>query len=135
MTKKNILCTTDFSEASKRALEWAVNFSKEEGSDLTILFTYRLTKNAAGELVSWKKNVEEEAKKKFTAFENQYLKNVGIKYEFRIEVGFVADRIEDHAKNNPLGLLVIDKTMCTKNKETFDDLIENISVPVVIIPS
>jgi nucleotide-binding universal stress UspA family protein len=131
---KNVLCTTDFSEASKRALEWAINFSKEEGSDLTILFTYRLTKNVADELVSWKKNVEEEAKKKFVAFESQYLKDKGIKYEFKVEVGFVADRIEDHAKNNPLGFLVIDRTMCTRNKETFDDLIESINVPVVIIP-
>jgi nucleotide-binding universal stress UspA family protein len=57
---KNILCTTDFSEASKRALEWAVNFSKEEGSNLTILYTYRLTKNVGVELVQWKKRVEEE---------------------------------------------------------------------------
>lgn len=131
---KNILCTTDFSEASKRALEWAINFSKEEGSDLTILYTYRLTKNIAEELVSWKKRMEEEAKKKFIAFESQYLKDIGIKYEFKIEVGFVADRIEDHVKNNPLGFLVIDSSMCTRNKETFDDLIENIKVPVVIIP-
>ena len=132
---KNILCTTDFSEASKRALEWAIKFSKEEGSDLTILYTYRLTKNVAEELVSWKKKVEEEAKKKFIAFESQHLKDIGIKYQFKIEVGFVADRIEDHAKNNPLGFLVIDKTMCTRNKETFDDLIESINVPVVIVPS
>ena len=131
---KNILCTTDFSEPSKRALEWAINFSKKEGSNLTILFTYRLTKNAGEELVPWKKRVEEEAKKKFIAFESQHLKDIGIKYEFRIEVGFVADRIEDHAKNNPLGFLVIDKSMCARSKESFDDLIENINVPVVIIP-
>ena len=131
---KNILCTTDFSEASKRALEWAIDFSKEEGSDLTILYTYRLTKNGAEELVSWKKNIEEEAKKKFIAFESQYLKEIGIKYEFKIEVGFVADRIEDHAKNNPLRFIIIDRSMCSRNKETFDDLIENINVPVVIIP-
>lgn len=132
---KNILCTTDFSEPSKRALEWAVDFSKKEGSQLTILFTYRLTKNAAEELVLWKKRVEEDAKKKFIAFESQHLKDVGIKYEFRIEVGFVADRIEDHAKNNPLGFLVMDRSMCTRNKEAFDDLMEIIKVPVVIVPS
>lgn len=131
---KNILCTTDFSESSKKALAWAVHFSKEEGSDLTILYTYRLTKNAAEELVSWKRRVEEEAKKKFVAFESEFLKDIGIKYEFKIEVGFVADRIEDHARNNPLRFLVIDKGMCTRNKETFDDLIESINVPLVIIP-
>ena len=131
---KSILCTTDFSEASKRALAWAVNFSKEEGSDLTILYTYRLTKNVADELVQWKKKVEEEANKKFIAFETEYLKDIGIKYEFKIEVGFAADRIEDHAKKNHLRFIVMDRTMCTRNKETFDDLIENINVPVVIIP-
>ena len=131
---KNILCTTDFSEGSKRALEWAVNFSKEEGSDLTILYTYRLTKNVAVELVQWKKKVEEEANQKFIAFETEHLKNVGIKYEFKIEVGFVADRIEDHAKKNNLRFIVIDKSMCTRSKESFEELLENINVPVVIVP-
>lgn len=131
---KSILCTTDFSEPSRRALEWAIDFSKKEGSDLTILYTYRLTKNVPEELVTWKKKVEEEARKKFTAFEGEYLKEIGIKYEFKIEVGFVTDRIEDHAKNNPLRFIVIDRGMCTRNKETFDDLFENINVPVVIIP-
>jgi nucleotide-binding universal stress UspA family protein len=130
----NILCTTDFSEASKRALVWAVNFSKEEGSDLTILYTYRLTKNVAEELVQWKKKVEEEANNKFTAFEKEFLKNIGIKYEFKVEIGFVTDRIEEHARKNHLRFIVIDRTMCTRNKETFEDLIENISVPMVIIP-
>jgi nucleotide-binding universal stress UspA family protein len=132
---RNILCTTDFSEPSKRALAWAIDFSKEEGSNLTILYTYRLTRQAAEELVAWKKKVEEEANKKFKAFESEFLKDIGIKYEFKIEVGFVADRIEDHAKKNPLRFLVIDKAMCARNKETFDDLIENLNVPVVIIPS
>ena len=115
-------------------MEWAIDFSKKEGSDLTILFTYRLTKNVPEELVAWKKKVEEEAKKKFFAFESEYLKEIGIKYEFKIEVGFVADRIEDHVKKNPLRFIVLDRTMCTRNKETFDDLLENINVPVVIIP-
>jgi nucleotide-binding universal stress UspA family protein len=131
---KSILCTTDFSEASKRALVWAIDFSKKEGSDLTILYTYRLTKNVSEELVSWKKKIEEEAKNKFFAFEREFLKEIGIKYEFKIEVGFVTDRIEDHVKKNPLRFIVIDRSMCARNKETFDDLLENINVPVVIIP-
>jgi hypothetical protein len=64
----------------------------------------------------------------------QYLKGLGIKYEFKIEVGFVADRIEDHAKKNHLRFIVIDKSMCTRSKESFEELIENINVPVVIVP-
>ena len=134
MTKK-ILCTTDFSEASNNALKWAINFSLKEDSELTILYTYRLTKNISEELVAWKKRIEEEASGKFAAFEDRWLKGKGIKYQFKIEVGFVGDRIEDHAKKNSLAFLVVDKDMCMKNKDTFEDLLDHMHVPLIIIPN
>jgi len=131
---KGILCTIDFSEASRQALKWAVLFSKTQGSDLTILYTYRLTKNMTGEVVVWKKKMEEEALQKFASFENECLKTAGIKYEFKIEVGFVADRIEDHTQKSKISFLVMDKNMCSQSKDTFDDLMEHVNVPLVIIP-
>jgi nucleotide-binding universal stress UspA family protein len=131
---KGILCTIDYSEASRQALKWAVQFSKTQGSDLTILYTYRLTKNMTGEVVVWKKKMEEEALQKFAAFENECLKTAGIKYDFKIEVGFVADRIEDHTQKSEISFLVMDKNMCSQSKDTFDDLMEHMSVPLVIIP-
>jgi len=132
---KNILCTTDFSEGSKKALRWAIDFSKHDGSELTILYAYRLTKNIPEELVTWKKRIEEEASRKFAVFEDEWLKGKGIKYQFKIEVGFVADRIEDHAKKNHLSFLVVDKDLCMKSKDTLDDLLDHINVPVIIIPN
>jgi len=134
MTKK-ILCTTDFSEASNNALKWAISFSLKEDSELTILYTYRLTKNISEELVAWKKRIEKEASGKFAAFEDIWLKGKGIKYQFKIEVGFIGDRIDDHAKNNNLAFLVVDKDMCMKNKDTFDDLLDHMNVPLIIIPN
>lgn len=131
---KGILCTIDFSEASRQALLWAVQFSKMQGSDLTILYTYRLTKNMTGEAVVWKKKMEEDALQKFAAFENEWLKMAGIKYEFKIEVGFVADRVEDHTQKSDISFLVMDKNMCSQSKDTFDDLMEHMNVPLVIIP-
>lgn len=131
---RGILCAVDFSEASRQALKWAVLFSKTQGSDLTILYTYRLAKKMTGEAVAWKKKTEEEALQKFASFENEYLKTAGIKYEFKIELGFVADRIEHHMQKNDVDFLVMDKNLCSKSKDTFDDLMEQVTVPLVIVP-
>jgi nucleotide-binding universal stress UspA family protein len=131
---KPILCTIDFSEASRQALKWAVQFAKTQASHLTILYTYRLTKNMTGEVVEWKKKKEEEAKQKFAAVENECLAMTGIVYEFKIEVGFMADRIEEHLKKYETSFLVIDKNMCSQSKDTFDDLMEHVTVPMVIVP-
>ena len=132
---KNILCTTDFSEASKNALRWAIDFSKADGCELTILYAYRLQKNIPEELGLWKRKMEEDASRKFAAFEDEWLKGKGIKYQFKIEVGFVADRIEDHAKKNQLSFLIVDRDTCMKSKDTLDDLLGHLNVPLIIIPN
>ncbi|MBL0740505.1 universal stress protein [Chryseolinea lacunae] len=131
---KDILCTIDFSEASRQALKWAVQFSKTQHANLIILYTYRLTKNMNGEVVVWKKKMEEEAQQKFISFESDFLKASGVHYDFKIEVGFVSDRIEDHIQKNEVSFLVMDKNMCASSKDTFDDLVEHINVPLVVIP-
>ena len=132
---KGILCTIDFSDGSIAALKWAIKFSRELGCNLTILFAYRLSKNVSEEVVAWKKKMETDAKEKFTVLENAYLSGTHLKYEFRTEVGFVSDRIEEYSKKNPFSFLVMDRNMCTKSKDTFEELMEHLNVPLIIIPN
>ena len=63
------------------------------------------------------------------------LAGTDLKYEFRTEVGFVSDRIEEYSKKNPFSFLVMDRNMCTKSKDTFEELMENLNVPLIIIPN
>ena len=78
--------------------------------------------------------MEEEASKNFGDLEKDLLTGKGIRYDFKTEVGFVDDRIEDHAKKNKISFLVMGKNMSIRNKESFDELMEHLQVPLVIVP-
>jgi hypothetical protein len=129
-----ILCTIDLSSSSKQSVKWAVAMAKQLDIHLTILYTYRLIHSKDGEILQRKKNIEEEAHKQFKALEKEFLTEQNISYDFRIEIGFVSDRIEDHAKKNKLNFLVMDKTMSTNSNENFEELVENIQVPLLLVP-
>ncbi len=128
-----ILYTTDFSEPSKEALKWSIGLAKMINAHLTILYTYRLLKQN-GKVIEMKKNIEAEAQSSFRAMESELLIGSGIEYDFKTEVGFVADRVEDHLQKNNVSFLVISKFMTTDNKETFDDLVKDLRMPLVIVP-
>lgn len=129
-----VLCTVDFSNPSIQALKWAVQFSRDTGCDLAILYSYRLTRRMNEDIISSKKKIEQEALRHFSDFENEFLKNVNLTYEFKVEIGFIADRVEDFAKKNALSFIVMDKVLCTRSRDTFDELLEQTGVPLIIIP-
>jgi nucleotide-binding universal stress UspA family protein len=128
-----ILCTIDFSEPSKDVLKYAVNLSKQFNSHITILYTYRLL-NSNGEAVEIRRKIEEQAKQNFAVLEKEVLAGSGASYDFRIEVGFVSNRVKEYAKKNGVSFLVMGKKMNGSSKESFDELAENIQVPLVIVP-
>jgi nucleotide-binding universal stress UspA family protein len=129
----DILCPIDFSDSSKVAMKWSINLAKMLNAHLSILYTYRLIKQD-GEVIDLKRKIEEEASKNFGVLEKELLAGTGITYNFKTEVGFVDDRIEDHARKNKISFLVMGKGMSLRNKETFDDLVEHLQVPLVIVP-
>jgi len=130
---KTILCTIDFSASSRHTLQCAVSLAKDLQAHLTVLYTYRLIRVKNEEVVEGKKKIEAAAALNFAAIE-EVLRGEGISYDFKTEVGFVVDRIEAFAKESSLGFVVIDKNMNVNNKEAFDELIEHLQVPVVIVP-
>lgn len=128
-----IICTTDFSDSSKEALKWSIRLATKLGSRLTILYTYRLFKQN-DEIIQAKRKIDEEALRDFSVLEQELLAGSGIEYDFKTEVGFIADRIAEHLKKNKLSFLVISKGMSIRNRETFDDLLAKLKIPLVIVP-
>jgi hypothetical protein len=128
-----ILCTIDFSEASVDALKWSVKLAQRLNIPLTILYTYRLFKQN-GEAISLKKQMEEDAAVNFSRIEDIFLKGASIIYDFKIEVGFVDDRIEEHLKKNKVSFLVMGRGLNSRSKETLESLIDNLKTPLVIVP-
>lgn len=131
---KTILCTIDFSDSSRHALQWAIVISRELKTHLTILYTYRLSIVQKHEVLQMKKKLEEEAIEIFSTWERELLKDRGVSYDFKTEVGFVNDRIEEHARKNPVSFLVMGKYSSSQNKESFDELVGHIDIPLVIVP-
>jgi nucleotide-binding universal stress UspA family protein len=128
-----ILCTIDFTESSKEALKLSLKMARELQAKLTILFTYRLIKYN-GEAVAMKKEIERTAAEKFEVLEKELLKDAGVDYEFTTEVGFVDDRIEHHAREHKIGFLVMGQSMRTKTRDTFNGLVSQLQIPLVIVP-
>lgn len=128
-----ILCATDFSEASRDVVMWSVRFAQSIQSHLTILYAFRIFK-ANGDAVEMKKKMFEDATRKFEALEKEVLAGSGIAYDFKIEIGFVGDRIEEHIKKNNLSFLVMGRDMSIDNREQFYELIDRLRKPLVIIP-
>jgi nucleotide-binding universal stress UspA family protein len=129
-----ILCTIDFSESSRDVLKYAVDLCRQCDCHLTVLYTYRLLHSQTGDVMESRKKIEEQAKQNFSVLEKDILKGSGIPYEFKVEVGFVSNRVTEYAKKNTVSFLVISKKMNGRSNESFDELAENIKVPLVIVP-
>lgn len=130
---RDILCAIDFSETSRDSLRWSVDFAKKSHQHLTVLFAYRLNRSA-NEAIEAKRRIEHEAKVRFAQLESELLQNQGITYDFKVEVGFVSDRVEWHVRTRPIALLVMDKDISISNRELLDELVSRIEVPLVIVP-
>ena len=116
-------------------MQWAADSAVSNQAHLTVLYPYRLTRLPFGEsAVAMRKKIEEQATRNFEALESELLKGKNISYDFKSEVGFLSDRVEEHSRRNPLSFVVIDKSIRSINRESFDDLVEHADVPVVIVP-
>lgn len=130
----NILCVIDFSEGSRQALHWAASLASEYGAKLTILYSYRLNRQLGDNVFEWKKKREADIVSKFQVYESDILKDTAVNYEFKMEVGFVTDRVEEFTRKNQVSLLVIDKSVCVLNRDALDELLEQMTIPVMITP-
>ncbi len=133
--QNSILCVIDFSASSRKALQWAIADARKSHAHVTVLYPYRLKGPQNGETVmDMRKKIEAEAQLSFGQLEKDLLSSAQVSYDFKSEVGFLADRVEEHSKNHHVNFLVLDKELRTNHRESFDDLVENTTVPVVIVP-
>lgn len=130
-----ILCAIDFSESSIHALRWAADMAMLLDAHLTIVYPYRLIRpETGGEAVRMKKVLEEEALRKFEPLKHDILTGITISYDFMPEVGFISDRVRDHAQKKALRFLVMGKMPGDGSREVLADVVAQMNVPVVIVP-
>jgi nucleotide-binding universal stress UspA family protein len=131
---KSILCAIDFSESSLHALQWAAELSSQFKCHLTVLYPYRLLQTSKGDVVGLKQKNLDMATQKFEVLKKEFLHGKVNSYNFSAEVGFLSDRIEDHIEKNSIMMMILGKNMNSASQDNLQDLINNISVPVLIVP-
>jgi hypothetical protein len=132
---RSILCTIDFSQSSRQVVRWSVTLARELQAHLTLLYTYRLVHVKGQNALQLKKKMEDDALQNFGSLEKEMLTGTGISYDFKSEVGFIADRVEDHVKKNAIDFLVMNKNISEESKEAFEELVEHLQIPMIIVPA
>ena len=131
--KPSILCVIDFSDSSQGAIEWSIPEARKHNLHISILYPYRLDQlRKRDDVVQSKKAIDLEALEKFERLGASLLKEGHVSFDFHSEVGFIRDRIQEHTRKNNVVLLVMSKKIA--GSESFQELIDEIDVPVVIVP-
>ena len=131
--KDRILCVIDFSESSAQALKWAQKFAEKTGATLTVLYSYRLLNSGnLSDIVSFKKQTEENSRKKFVELAGSDSKAL-----FVTEIGFYSDNIENFIRKNPLTLVVMSDAMAhliyDHKGQTLQQFQRAIKVPLMVV--
>ncbi len=138
--QNSILCVIDFSESSEKALRWTIKLAEANNARVTVLFCYRLITSAGDhETLHLKRDIEEEASKKFDALQKNLIKNQPFTCDFITEIGFYPFRIEMFLKKQPVGLIVMGNSILENfndyKRMNFEQFLKNIKIPVVVVPA
>lgn len=129
-----LLFVTDFSDSSVHAMHWAMPEAQKHNLHLAVLYPYRLDKVHRKEnSIQSKKELEREATEKFELLAENLLKHSHVTYDFKAEVGFLRDRVSEYSRKHNVVLLVIGQRMI--NEESFAEMLDDLQVPLVIIPA
>ena len=136
---KSILCAVDLTEDSSGVVEIAAEMASNLKEHLTILFSYRLNQIIDdGDVFLSKREVEANAAREFKSFEEKFLMNGGLSYEFRSEIGFLSDRLESYIRKHDVDLLVIGQHLAENNadvkKTGIENFLDKLQIPVLVVP-
>jgi nucleotide-binding universal stress UspA family protein len=132
-----VVCAVDFSETSSSVLKAAVDLANRFAKRLVVLYAYRIIPDNEA-IGDYRKTIVKKAHEDFALLEKKLGLNGSVPYEFRAEVGFLADRIKSAVQANPGAFIVIGQKLALEINEqkgmTLEEFIAQASVPVLIVP-
>ena len=129
-----VLCLIDFSASSENALRTAIQLAVKNAARITILYPYRLTTAVKKEnLVKLKRDIDQEALRNFEKI-SHLLDGTNIDFDFRSEVGFLSDRIQEHLRLGNIKLIVLNKGLVDSSFEALAELVPHLQVPLILVP-
>ena len=137
---KQILGVVDFSEATEKVLEVAAGLANANNANLIVLFPYRLIhEDLGGDMISLKKRLEAEARKKFQAIRDGLQALEKTPCEFHPEIGFLAGRLSSYLSKKNVDMVIIGERQVnegsSKNSPDLQNLISASTIPFVIVPN
>jgi nucleotide-binding universal stress UspA family protein len=127
----------DLSDDSRRALEKAARIAKNKGSELVVLYPYRLKNQQVGEhKVTLKQRLEREAYSRFDSMKQSVSELELVPYTFSPEVGFETDRLEAHLQNKPIEHVYLCKSIALQAEANSDwhSFVKTLQIPVEMVP-
>lgn len=117
-------------------MKCAISMAEKIKVPITILHPYRLNQIERKEdIVSVKKKLDNDALENFRILSDGLFKNKKISFDFRAEVGFVRDRVQDYARKNNILFLVMGFDLIARDKEVIEEVLKETETPVVVVPS
>lgn len=135
----HILCAIDLSDSSINALRWAYKLAKRSNAQLAVLYSYRLLQTGSlAEIVAFRKNQEDESRKRFEEIDKLVRLDDDVKSSFITEIGFYSDTIRNFLRKKPSTLVVLSETMAYSiydhKGETLLHFLQSLHVPMLIVP-
>ncbi len=127
-----LLFVTNFSETSTDALTWAIREASKHKLHVSVLYPYRLNQQGRKDSIQSKVELEREAIEKFEQLEEKLLRDKRMTYDFKAEIGFLRDRVQEFARKHRVAIIVIGNDLA--KDESFAELVELLTVPLVIVP-
>lgn len=136
MNPSSILCIVDFSVASKEVMRCAIGMAEKIKVPITILHPYRLNQVERNEdMVTVKRKLDQDALENFKILSDGLFKNKKISFDFRAEVGFIQDRVQDYARKHKILFLVIGFDHASRDKEVIEGVLKETEAPLVVVPA
>lgn len=128
----------DFSDASKRIVEYALNEQKHKDDHLLLLHSYRLIADGFSSYYdsphALKKMLEKQLSESYEQFNRDLISPLNrAEIEFRMEVGFMVNSIHTICQESKIDLILY-ALKCNKQHQMLAELISLDCPPVMLIP-
>lgn len=135
---KSIICALDFTKGSDKVLEVASKLARKHKAHLSVLFPYRLLPTQlSDEASTLKTRIVTEAHEKFLVLEKKFDLMGNIQYEFKTEIGFLADRVESFARKKNVDLVVLSEEQAhsinDQRDRTLKEILEELKIKHLIV--
>lgn len=137
---KKILVPTDFSEAAKNALNYAIELAKKSGSEIYLHHAYTMPQSGSAVMIDVSDVLKQEAEKNLAKEVERVSTKLGsVKIHTQSSYSGAVSSIADFCSKLSMGLIVMGTTGASGMKEVFVGsntaaLIKETSCPILVVP-